>query len=79
MSSLVSVRLGDSLLRAMKANASRLQLSQTDYIRQSIAQMNHEVEVKARQKRLKNASLRVRQESKQVNAEFSRIEYDPET
>jgi Arc/MetJ-type ribon-helix-helix transcriptional regulator len=78
MTSLVSIRVNDKLLQAMKANAHRLHLSQTDYIRKAIERMNSETERQERKKRLKNASLRVRKESMKVNAEFTEIEHDPE-
>ena len=79
MTSLVSIRLNDTLLQSMKANAHRIHLSQTDYIRKAIQLMNCETEGVERKKRLKNASLRVRKESMKINAEFSEIEHDPET
>ena len=77
MSSLVSIRLNDSLRDAMHANARLLHLTQTDYIRMAIEHMNTEIEKQAKEERLKNISLRVRQQSMQVNEEFSGIEHDP--
>jgi hypothetical protein len=79
MTSLISIRLNDKLLQTAKANARRLRLTQTDYIRKSIELMNESIEKKEREKRLKNASLKVRKESMRVNEEFDRIEYDPES
>lgn len=79
MKSLVSIRINDTLLQAMKANAHRLHLSQTDYIRKAIEHMNSETERRERKMRLKNASLRVRKESMKINVEFSEIEHDPES
>lgn len=79
MTSLVSIRVNDDLMKAMKANAHSLHLSQTDYIRKAIEHMNSETERHERKKRLKNASLLVRKESMKVNAEFSKIEHDPES
>ncbi len=78
MTSLVSVRINEELLQAMKANAHQLHLSQTEYIRKAIELMNDETQRRERKKRLKNASLLVRKESMKVNAEFSEIEDDPE-
>lgn len=78
MASLVSVRINDELLKEMKANAHRLHLSQTDYIRKAIERMNRKTERQEQKKRLKEASLRVRKESMKINAEFSEIEHDPE-
>lgn len=77
MSSLVSIRLNDTLRDAMNANAQLLHLTQTDYIRMAIEHMNTEIEKQAREERLKKMSLRVRQQSMQVNQEFSEIEHDP--
>ncbi len=77
MTSLVSISLNDGLLQEIKANAHLLHLSQTNYIRKAIENMNHEIEKQERKKRLKKASLRVRKESMKINAEFSEIERDP--
>jgi hypothetical protein len=79
MAALVSIRICDTLLHAMKVNAHLLHLSQTEYIRKAIEHMNKETEKQERDKRLKNASLRVREESMKVNAEFAEIEHDPES
>ena len=79
MTTLVSIRVNDELLQAMKANAHRLHLSQTDYIRKAIENMNSKIERRERKKRLENASLRVRKESMTVNVEFSEIEHDPDS
>lgn len=79
MSALVSFRINDELLQAMKANAQQLHLSQTDYIRQAIEHMNNEIEKQERKKRLQNASLKVRTDSMAINAEFDEIEHDPES
>lgn len=79
MASLVSFRINEALLHAMKTNAQYLHLSQTEYIRQAIEHMNHETEKQERKKRLQAASLRVREESMAVNDEFKEIEHDPES
>jgi hypothetical protein len=79
MTSLISVRVNDALLKETKANAYRLHLSQTDYIRKAIELMNNEARKYERKKRLQEASLRVRKESMKINAEFSEIENDPES
>ncbi len=77
MTSLVTIRIDAKLLRIMKANAHQLQLSQTGYIRKAIEQMNNRIEEQERQKRLAQASLKVRKNSMMVNAEFSAIEHEP--
>lgn len=79
MTSLVSIRISDELLQDMKTKAALLHLSQTDYIRKAIEHMNCETERLERKKRLKNASLRVREESLKINLEFSEIEHDSES
>jgi len=78
MSGLVSIRLQDELLQEMKANAATAHLTQTAYIRKAIERMNDVTRQRARSRRLKQASLRVRDESMKINAEFSQIEHDPE-
>lgn len=78
MSALVSVRLDDQLFKEMKLKAHDLHLTQTDYIRRAIVHMNHDLEAHERNEKLRQASLLVREDSMRVNAEFSRIEYDPD-
>ena len=78
MTSLVSVRLSDGLFDEMKQRAKRLHISQTDYVRRAIEQLNDEMRMKERDHRLQEVSLRVRQESMKINAEFSEVEHDPE-
>ena len=78
MTSFVSVRLDKRLLRELRVNAHSLCLSQTDYIRKAISQMNDRLEQKKLDRQLREASLKVRDESMRINAEFSAIEYDPE-
>lgn len=76
--SLVSIRLDDKLLQEVKVRAHTMHLSQSNYIRRAIEHMNEEAKLQARKERLEQASLRVRDESMKINAEFSRIEHDPE-
>ena len=78
MTALVSLRLNESLLKEMKAKAQLLHLSQTEYIRKAIQLLNNETEKQERRKRLKQASLRVRKESMEINQEFSEIDHDPQ-
>ncbi len=77
--SLISIRLTDKLLQEVKVKAQTLHMTQTTYIRKAIEHMNEEVSQQERRQNLMKASLRVRKESMAVNAEFSRIEHDPET
>jgi predicted transcriptional regulator len=73
----VTVRLSDQLLQALDKRAKKLNISRSIYIRQALERMNEEVAAQHRRERLKEASLRVREESMKINAEFSRIEHDP--
>jgi hypothetical protein len=49
-----------------------------EYIRRAIERMNREAEARARAERMARASRKVRKESMRVNAEFARIERDPD-
>lgn len=74
--SLISIRLPEKLLLEVDAKAQQCKIARTEYIRRAIVHMNQEVKNSERRKRLMKASLRVREESMRVNAEFSRIEHD---
>ena len=76
--SIVSVRLSDRLLHDVDIMAHSLHLARTEYIRKAIEQMNEKTLSVKRKQRLIQASLKVRNESMAVNAEFSRVEHDPE-
>ncbi|WP_158106898.1 CopG family transcriptional regulator [Caedibacter taeniospiralis] len=78
MRSVVSVRLNEHLLQAVKSNANFLHVSQTEYIRKAIEYMNVEMQRQINEAKLKKASLKVRRESMKINAEFGEIERDPE-
>jgi predicted transcriptional regulator len=73
----VTVRLSDQLLQALDKRAKKLKISRSIYIRQALEHMNEEVAAQYRRERLKEVSLRVREESMKINAEFSHIEHDP--
>ena len=75
--SLISIRLPEKLLLEVDAKAQQCKIPQTAVVfRRAIVHMNQEVKNSERRKRLMKASLRVREESMRVNAEFSRIEHD---
>lgn len=76
MTSMVSVRLDNELLKTMRTNARFLHLSQTDYIRQAIENLNKLTGRQIRKKQLTKASLRVRRESMKVNKSFDEFERD---
>lgn len=79
MSHLVSIRIDDATLQAMRNNAHKMHLTQTDYIRTAIKRMNKKLHAEERQHSLQSASLAVRAGSMEVNAEFDKVEHDPET
>lgn len=76
MLSLVSVRIDDATLQAMRSNAHKLHLTQTEYIRTAIESMNYKLQAEERKRNLQQASLAVRAESMRANAEFDEIEHD---
>ena len=76
--SLISVRLPDELLQQTKLRSQALHMSPANYIRKAIMQMNEEILIQQQKQQLIKASLKVREESMAVNAEFSQVEHDPE-
>lgn len=75
----ITLRLPDNILQKVDLNANLLHISRSEYIKNAIIDLNNELEANFRNQKLKAASLRVREESMKVNAEFSEIENDPET
>ena len=73
----ISLKLPDELVTTSEECAETLSLSRAEYIRRAIERMNKETRDSTRASRMKQASLKVRQESMQVNAEFAAIEEDP--
>jgi len=73
----ISLKLPDELVTTSEACAEALSLSRAEYIRRAIERMNKETRDSNRAGRMKQASLKVRQESMQVNSEFASIEEDP--
>lgn len=74
----ISLKLPEQLLRASRRYAQAFRLSRAEYLRRAIERMNKESEAQLRAKRMTAASLKVRRQSLDVNAEFSRIESDPD-
>lgn len=74
----ISLKLMDDLLKASTKLAESLHLSRAAYIRRSIERMNHDTQRQLRTERMTRASLKVRKESMAVNAEFSRVEREPD-
>ena len=73
----LSIRLPEELLEEIDRLATRLKLPRAQYIRKAIESMNKEVLAEQKRARLVAVSHRVRQNSLDVNAEFSEIEHDP--
>jgi predicted transcriptional regulator len=74
----ISLKLPRDLLDASSRCATALKLSRAAYIRQAVERMNRQTQAQLRARRLAEVSRRVRGESMRVNAEFARIERDPD-
>ena len=74
----ISLKLPDELLEASGRCAAALKVSRAAYIRRAVERMNRETRAELRARRLAEASRKVRGESMRVNAEFARIEHDPD-
>jgi metal-responsive CopG/Arc/MetJ family transcriptional regulator len=74
----ISLRLPDDLLREVEERAGDLHMPRAEYVRRALERMNREVLQQKRRTRLMEISLRVREESMNVNAEFSEVEHEPE-
>ena len=73
----LSLRIPDELLQEVDASAEELHLPRAAYVRKALEQMNAAVAAQRRRARLMEVSLKVRDESMRVNAEFSAIEDEP--
>ena len=74
----ISLKVPDDLLQTSGQCADSLNISRSEYIRRAIDRMNQETRSRLRKKRLAEASRKVRGESMKVNADFERIEGDPD-
>ncbi len=74
----ISLRLADSMLIALEKQARALHVSRTEYVRKALEAMLGNASQAARNQRMAMVSNKVRRESMRVNAEFDRIENDPE-
>lgn len=74
----ISLKLPDELVSESEECAESLRVSRAEYIRQAIERMNNETQSALRSDRIKQASLKVRDESMIVNAEFDAIEEAPD-
>jgi len=74
----ISLKLPDDLLQASGRCAAALKVSRAAYIRRALERMNRETRAELRARRLAEVSRKVRGESMRVNADFARIEHDPD-
>jgi len=72
----ISLRIPEPLLDEVSHLAKARHLPRSEYIRRALDRMNRETESEIRQRRIADASRRVRETSMDVNAEFDIIEYD---
>ncbi|MEI6705269.1 MAG: CopG family transcriptional regulator [Deltaproteobacteria bacterium] len=70
----ISLRMPDDFLHEVDIFAEELHLPRAAYVRKALERMNAVVAEERLRKRLMEVSLKVRNESMKVNAEFSEIE-----
>ena len=70
----ISIRIQDEILEELDQHSRNMHIPRAEYIRQAVIAMNKQVEKELRRKRIMEASMRVREESMRVNAEFAAIE-----
>lgn len=73
----ISLRMPDDFLHEVDFFAEELHLPRAAYVRKALERMNAAVAEERRRKRLMAVSLKVREESMRINAEFSAIEDSP--
>ena len=73
----ISLRLPDDFLHTIDIFASELHIPRAEYVRKALEMMNATVAGERRRNRLIAASLKVREESMKINAEFSEIDDVP--
>jgi metal-responsive CopG/Arc/MetJ family transcriptional regulator len=74
----ISLKLPEELLKESSRRARALGIARAEYIRRAIERMNREVAAQSRAIRLAQASKKVRGQSMRINAEFARIEREPD-
>ena len=74
----ISLKLPEQLLESSDRYAKAMGIPRAQYIRLALERMNREAETHALAERMARASRKVRKESMRVNAEFARIERDPD-
>jgi predicted transcriptional regulator len=73
----ISLRMPDDFLHEVDVFAEELHLPRAAYVRKALERMNAAVAGERRRKRIMEVSLKVREESMKVNAEFNEIEDCP--
>lgn len=73
--STISVRLSEEVMKELEKGSALLHLSKGEFVRRAITNLSQELKRMEHIDQLKKASLRVRQESMRVNADFAAIEY----
>ncbi len=73
----ITVNIPEKLLVEAEKNANFLHMKRSEYIRKALENMNSQMLKDQRYSRLMLLSLRVKEESMKVNAEFAEIEHDP--
>ena len=73
----ISVKISETELQEASHLADSLGISRAAYIRRAVARFNQDTADDIRDRRLAEASHKVRDESMRINAEFAAIEFDP--
>ena len=74
----IALKLPEDLMAESGRLADTLRITRAEYIRIAIRRMNRKTAARLRAERLAEVSVRVREESMKVNAEFAAIETDPD-
>jgi hypothetical protein len=74
----LTVRLPDETLYEVEINSKFLHVSKNAYIQEAINNLNEKIKSNFKREKLIKASQKVRNNSMEVNSEFSMIEDDPE-
>jgi hypothetical protein len=72
----ITIRISEDIMATVKVMSDNLGISNGEYIRKAIINMNKTLEDEAKKERLVRASYLTRKESIKVNAEFEAIRYD---
>ena len=75
---MLSLQMPEELLKTIRRCAKSFHVSRATYIRCAIERMNRQTQVQLWDKRLTEASKKVRKESLRINSEFAAIEHAPD-